>query len=1124
MQDTSSFFPKLLYSQHLSSIRDIPFTRREIDVMACLLGARKTSKIAYLLSIDPRTVETYIRNITLKLECNTREGIIDFLELSDKVPYLRKHYSYLQIESIFEKSLKDISKFIRQESLSSLFISGEQEKLQFPLISLLKTHLKLAGVTIAKEGATEGEYLVYALPPDLQDISVPLAQLINKYPKDKVLFLLVHEQKKRELPKELQGYEIISIKKYQNYYFYIFGILKTIFPKVKVDYAFSVFQEKYEKIQNVMKSEYPLQISSHPQKEQHLFLEQVKSIISARKWHASIILLIVFFVSVGIFSSYWDSKNKSLKHPSALSDLSIPAKSVFLNRPELLSEIKKGFGTKDGIQTLALVGIGGAGKTTLAREYARQHKGNVIWEINAETHTSLIESFESLAHTLTTAPEDKRELRELTEIKAPSEREKKIIDFVKARLKLHSNWLLIYDNVEKLTDIQKYFPLNSETWGKGKVIMTTRDSTIQNNKQVNHVVSLGALDKTQKLNLFTQIMGNEENKQLTSTQQDETLSFLEKIPPFPLDISVAAYYLKTTKAPYANYLEHLTKFDKNFTTVQEDLLKGAGDYTKTRHGIIALSLEQIMNIHKDFPDLLLFISLLDSQHIPRHLLTTYKNETIVDNFIYHLKKYSLISDDRSSASIGSTFSMHRSTQDITFSYLAKILKLDKEAPLLEKIVYTLNDYLDQVIEREDFEKMQIMAQHLEKALHYSNLLTDFSKGLLESKLGVLYYYINDDKSRQFLESSLKKLTLEKTSAEKNLRIARSFLHIGSVYTELRFDEKAQELFENILNFYGEKGLKNYTTLSLALSHLGNLHRRLKNYDKAKTYLEESVSLNKQSSGDQKSLARTLAYLGTVYRGLGFYQKAINSLEESLALYNKNFSNDFFRIGWILTQLGNVNRELGNLEKAKRYLEDGLLVFQKHLPENHVDKGLVLAYLGNHCREQGKLEKSRDYLEQSLKIYQKYYDETHTRMGWILFHLASTYKAMGNDKEAQKLFDTVLKVYSHHCNKETVEAGRLLKEMAEISIGKSNLDEAENFIIRSLKILQDYNHVDAYHAFEVLGEIYLKKSNQSSGTESNSLKTQALDAWNQALIITEKNFPKSSVHPARIRCTIKKVQG
>ena len=36
-------------------------------------------------------------------------------------------------------------------------------------------------------------------------------------------------------------------------------------------------------------------------------------------------------------------------------------------------------------QTVALVGLGGSGKTTLAHQYANKQKANIVWEINAES-------------------------------------------------------------------------------------------------------------------------------------------------------------------------------------------------------------------------------------------------------------------------------------------------------------------------------------------------------------------------------------------------------------------------------------------------------------------------------------------------------------------------------------------------------------------------------------------------------------------------------------------------------------------------------------------------------------------------------------------------------------------
>src|SRR5262245_53067021 len=106
MDDPDILFPEEIYGKHLTNINDVKFTRRAIDVLSCLLNARRTSKIASLLSIALRTVVTHIRNIMLKLECNSRESIIDFIERSQKLPFLREYYSSLITEIAFKKSLK----------------------------------------------------------------------------------------------------------------------------------------------------------------------------------------------------------------------------------------------------------------------------------------------------------------------------------------------------------------------------------------------------------------------------------------------------------------------------------------------------------------------------------------------------------------------------------------------------------------------------------------------------------------------------------------------------------------------------------------------------------------------------------------------------------------------------------------------------------------------------------------------------------------------------------------------------------------------------------------------------------------------------------------------------------
>lgn len=1144
MKLKENIFYQTYFEDNLQSINNIKFTQREIDIISFIINGRSTKKIATSLSIAPKTVENYVRNIMLKLECNSREGIIDFIEQSHTLSLVRKHHTNLLIQIEFGKCLIDIARQHNKSPALEVLIYGEEKDLRSPLITFIEASFKTANIACSIENQSsflsaqsrfKDKNIVFVTPKAWEDKEKELNLILeflknkNSTKKNYFLFLLQNNEYNNKLLKQLNIECFIDITDSTNHFFVVLEILKHFCTFPKVDEIIKTFKKQYNFLQNAAPLHPPVSLEVEKKERAQNTLEKRKrQLLDTIKW-VIVSILVVGLLGFGFFTFKRDKGQPYPQLAKALTaDLFIPVESVLLYRPALITQLDKNFNKAGAIQTIALTGMGGAGKTILARQYAHKQKANLVWEINAETNESLYGSFEKLAYALSETEKDHNLLRSLLEIKNASGKKEKLILFVKERLQLRSPWFLIFDNVENFSDIQKCFPLDVETWGLGKVILTTRNTNIQNSPLVSRVIAIGELMPKEKQELFSRIMGDEKSH---VNENGETLAFLKHLPSFPLDVSVAAYYLKSTNIPYAQYAEKLKNYTKEINQLHENILKETGEYTKTRYAIITHSLEHLINSHKDFADLLLFISLLDSQNIPKSLLDQYKDSKIVDNFIYHLKKHSLLTPTATPSSAEATYAMHRSTQMISLAYLTELLKLTKDSSLLKEIAYPLEDYADKIIEQEDFPRMQIIARHIEKLLEHG-LLTGFSKGLLGSKLGSIYYFINNAKAKKIIDNSLnilKKSHLENLSPEAILKFARSLLHIGTVYTELRHYQEAQEAFEKAINIYRQQGTKNYADLSWALSHLGNVYRRLGDYETAKGYLEESLQLHKQYGVDKKRMARILAYLGSVYRGLGFYQNSMNVLEESLAIYNKHYAADHFRIGWTLTRLGNVYSDLGEFKKAKQYFEKGLLISKKYFPEDHMSMGLTLTYLGNCYRELGEYEKSRDVLEQSLKIHEKYFDKKYRRMAWVSFYLARTYQALGKHQEAQKLYDKVLEIYANYCDQDDIETGGILRNMARICLEKNRLDEAENFITRSLKVLQSRQHVDAYRSLEVLGEIYLKKSIQSAdnkssqGNERFKAQARARDLLDQALKIAEQNLPKNSIHIERIKSKMKNMQ-
>ena len=89
---------------------------------------------------------------------------------------------------------------------------------------------------------------------------------------------------------------------------------------------------------------------------------------------------------------------------------------------------------KDPIKIFTLTGIGGSGKTTITRQYARESSSNTIWEINCASKEAIYSAFEDFAHALCSTSECINELNAIQNTNDAKKRQKLISTFVAKKL------------------------------------------------------------------------------------------------------------------------------------------------------------------------------------------------------------------------------------------------------------------------------------------------------------------------------------------------------------------------------------------------------------------------------------------------------------------------------------------------------------------------------------------------------------------------------------------------------------------------------------------------------------------------------------------------------------------
>lgn len=1131
MIDDKEGFLDQTYIKYLHTLNDVKFSLREIDIIACLLNGRTPKGIASFLSVSPRTVETHIRNIMLKTDCHSREGIINFIEKKVQTSVLRKHYLNLLNDFTFKQTLQEIAKIARLNPLFFHIVYKEENIVSQSLARELEKHLKFAGITTSlapqkKEGRIpsliprEDNHLnEYFLIVDPNEGIMQIQQVIEK--QNNVILIFLNKETNFLPLKEIENIACVDFSEPQKYFDKVFEILKKIINNSKIDKLISQFNEQYVPIQKddtVLLT--PLQIEKKQILSNNNFYKQ-----HLKNLNKGFLGSVAAFLCVALMS-LWIGKEeiKAMFMPSTKairSDLFLPTDTTLLVRTDLLSKIDKHLNRKQTIQVLALVGPGGAGKTTLARQYARKQQNSVAWEINAESKKNLINSFENLAHALSKTDMERKYLQEIERIKNFVEREQQLLSFVKEKLRTHHNWILIYNDVNDLTLVQSYIPQDRNMWGMGKVILTTRDNNISSNSYIDSTIQIGELTSTEKLTLFTKIMKNGDLTPISSKQKEQIKNFLSDLPSFPLDISIAAYYLKITQISYEKYLEYLKNYDDDFALIQENILKGTNSYSRTRYSVIVLSLKNLIKMNKDFEDLLLFVSLFNAQNIPRTLLDAHKGEVIVDSFIYNLKKYSfLINGDSNCLYSFPTLSTHKATQEISLLYFIKIFGLNQNNPYLHSILTTLKKYVDQIISEEDFSKMRLLVSHYEIFLNHPIFISDDQRVALKSQLGIIYFYLGDySQSQKILEETL--AYLNQDCSKNCFRLPTVLTHLGMVYRKFGDYEKARKLLETSIQLYHTKYPKNYVEIAQSLRYLGMIHKSLGNYEKAKELFEKSLIIHKSHlSQNHKGFAWSLGSLGVIYRKLGKYEKAKELLEQSLAVYKKNFPQNHGGLAWTLAHLGRVLVCLGNYEKAKELFEQSLMIYRTHLSKNNVRISWVLAPLGIAYGELGDYEKAKELLEQSLVIYGNNLPEDHISMAWTTAHLGVVYKGLEDYEKARLLLNKSLTNYEKHYGKNHIENARILIELGKLYFLEGDFKSAETLLTNSLNLFLQHQHPGAYVALEYLADLYIKKlsyaTNEYSIEQSVKFKEQVNEYLRQAINIVENHFPANSSHIKRMR--------
>jgi tetratricopeptide (TPR) repeat protein len=706
-------------------------------------------------------------------------------------------------------------------------------------------------------------------------------------------------------------------------------------------------------------------------------------------------------------------------HTSKVWNLPTNRNPWFSGRTLLFNKLTQALESSTSLPSIvALVGIGGVGKTALVVEYAHRHRDNYqwVWWVKAESPEIALSDYAALADPLG-----------LHQLPVTNET---VVAAVRQQLENSNGWLLILDNAQPAVDIRPFLPAR----GTGHIIVTTRDARwIQDAK----ILSVPPLTREEAVSFLLDRTGHEDRgaaEKLANTLGD-----------LPISLQQAAAYIEERGITFSRYLDLLGQ--------QASLDGGAVEAVDHKQAIWATWNIAINAVAEQAPlavKLLLICAHLDPSGIPIRLFhqgasvlpeplrTLAENREALDENFLLLRQYSLVQIKGDTASINqivcSILRGQGSTDERRGWAVAALHLLDRCFPersgelrnwpacneLLPHALATTEQAQALGIEPVPTARLltRIAGYWLARGrLQQSRRASQQAVAILESAVGA-----NDIHVASALlelaaaERELGALHQAKMLAERAVSVAMSQVgpkhettalalnQNGLILVRLGEPAQARTMFEQALRILQELRGPADSDVAQVLSNVGLAYFNLNDLNNARDMFLRAREILERSSGvGDPAFVTVVSNIGAVLYQQGDLVGGRAHLEWALAAREALYGPDHPDMASLLTNLGGVIGKLGEYERARSMLERALKMQVAAHGYYTFDVVNTMNNLGAILVDMGEPQRGKLVLQQALQIATSIYGPKHVRLIGILMSLGAAFFALGDDESARNCF-------------------------------------------------------------------------------------------------------------------------
>jgi tetratricopeptide (TPR) repeat protein len=648
---------------------------------------------------------------------------------------------------------------------------------------------------------------------------------------------------------------------------------------------------------------------------------------------------------------------------------------LFKGRDEFMQRLRESLTrSPDGqMAIVSLFGLGGAGKSRVAVEYARAHveEYTALLFAVAETPEALRRNFAALAGTL--VPQ--------LDTTDDAVRRAAVLDWLNA----NPGWFLILDNVDSKPALAEVEKLLGELAG-GHVVVTSRLANFSANFWPLELDVLAVEDAAAFL--LARTMGR---RRVAPDDEAQAREVAQELGGLALALEQAAALIGKRRLTFAQYLEQWrSKRDEVLAWFDETM-------TGYPRAVAVTWQTSVAQLSEGGRRLLERLARLAPEKVPEALLDVpipdAEAEDLRDAYD-DLAAYSLVTRDAE----GPFFLVHRLVQDVTRRSLADEAR---QRSLGEALGWINAAFTGSAVDVRNWPALDPLAPHAHTVTAYADVANIPEPTVrLMNQLGLLL----NKKALHVEAEPLMRRALsidEKNFGPEHPRVAIELSNLAELLRATNRHVEAEPLLRRALAIGEESRGPDHPDFAIRLNNLAQLLQDTDRLDEAEPLMRRALAIDEKNFGpDHPRVATELNNLAELLKATNRLVEAEPLIRRALALGEKSFGPDHPTVAIRLINLASLLQITNRLDEAEPLMRHALAIDEKSFGPDHPEVATDLISLASLLQATNRLDEAEPLTHRAIAIRVEFTRRTrhrHPHLDAAFANYAGLLAAMGKSQ-------------------------------------------------------------------------------------------------------------------------------